>query len=94
MQIFVTSLTRETTSFEVDSSDTIYKVKAKIEAEREYNIRNESTVHMFLNFGSGPKPTEKETETEMETDKETIEQKKSVVRRARANRESYMVDTY
>ncbi|VAH05910.1 unnamed protein product [Triticum turgidum subsp. durum] len=56
MQIFVKTLTGKTITLEVESSDTIDNVKAKLEDGRtlaDYNVQKESTLHLVLRLRGG-----------------------------------------
>ncbi|XP_049631201.1 ubiquitin-60S ribosomal protein L40-like [Suncus etruscus] len=63
MQIFVKTLTGKTITLEVEPSDTIENVKAKIQDKRasrltsrtlsDYNIQKESTLHLVLRLRGG-----------------------------------------
>ncbi|KAI8826343.1 polyubiquitin 1 [Chytriomyces cf. hyalinus JEL632] len=53
MQIFVKTLTGKTITLEVESSDTIENVKAKIQDKEDYNIQKESTLHLVLRLRGG-----------------------------------------
>ena len=53
MQIFIKTLTGKTITLEVEPSDTIEAVKAKIHDEEgrslsDYNVQKESTLHLVL----------------------------------------------
>jgi small subunit ribosomal protein S27Ae len=64
MQIFVKTLTGKTITLEVESSDTIDNVKAKIQDGRtlaDYNIQKESTLHLVLRLRGGAKKRKKKT---------------------------------
>ncbi|XP_006895726.1 PREDICTED: ubiquitin-60S ribosomal protein L40-like [Elephantulus edwardii] len=53
MQIFVKILTGKTITLEVEPSDTIENVKAKIQEKEDYNIQKESTLHLVLRLRGG-----------------------------------------
>uniref|UniRef100_A0A453KX22 Ubiquitin-like domain-containing protein n=1 Tax=Aegilops tauschii subsp. strangulata TaxID=200361 RepID=A0A453KX22_AEGTS len=92
MQIFVKTLTGKTITLEVESSDTIDNVKAKIQDGRtlaDYNIQKESTLHLVLRLRGGTMIkvktlTGKEIEIDIEpTDtidriKERVEEKEGI----------------
>ncbi|VAI32754.1 unnamed protein product [Triticum turgidum subsp. durum] len=92
MQIFVKTLTGKTITLEVESSDTIDNVKAKLEDGRtlaDYNIQKESTLHLVLRLRGGTMIkvktlTGKEIEIDIEpTDtidriKERVEEKEGI----------------
>ncbi|VAI18001.1 unnamed protein product [Triticum turgidum subsp. durum] len=92
MQIFVKTLTGKTITLEVESSDTVDNVKAKLEDGRtlaDYNIQKESTLHLVLRLRGGTMIkvktlTGKEIEIDIEpTDtidriKERVEEKEGI----------------
>uniref|UniRef100_A0A453JUM3 Ubiquitin-like domain-containing protein n=1 Tax=Aegilops tauschii subsp. strangulata TaxID=200361 RepID=A0A453JUM3_AEGTS len=60
MQIFVKTLTGKTITLEVESSDTIDNVKAKLQDGRtlaDYNIQKEATIHLALRLRGGVSAT-------------------------------------
>merc|ERR1712054_9633 len=59
MQIFVKTLTGKTITLEVEGTDTIEAVKAKIQ---DYNIQKESTLHLVLRLRGGVKVLETKEE--------------------------------